>query len=146
MLRAENSTNIGDWIFQDILCCWGLIQEIVTDNSPPFIKAVEYLAKWYHIYYIMISRYNSRANGIIKRSHFDVRQALVKAYDRDISKWNRGAYSVCWAERMMTRRRMGCLLYYAATGATPLIPLDITEPTYLQPPPLSVLSTTDLIA
>ena len=45
MLRAENSTNIGDWIFQDILCCWGSIREIVTDNSAPFIKALDYLAK-----------------------------------------------------------------------------------------------------
>ena len=45
MLRAKNSMNIGDWIFKDILCHWGAIQKIVTDNSPPFIKAVEYLAK-----------------------------------------------------------------------------------------------------
>ena len=138
--------SIGDWIFQDILCHWGSIREIVTDNSAPFIKAVEYLAKWYHIYHITISGYNSRVNGIVERSHFGVRQALVKACDRDISKWNKGAYSVFWAERMMTRRRMGCSPYYAATGATPLIPLDIMEATYLQLPPLSVLLTMDLIA
>ena len=143
MLRAENSTSIGNWIFQDILCRWGSIRGIVTDNSPPFIKALDYLAKRYHIYHITISGYNSRANGIVERSNFDVRQPLVKACDGDISKWNRGAYSVFWAERMTTRRRMGCSLYYPATGATPLIPLDITEATYLQPPPLSVLSTTE---
>ena len=47
---------------------------------------------------------------------------------------------------MTMRRRMGCSPYYAVTGATPLIPLDITEATYLLLPPLSVLSTTDLIA
>jgi hypothetical protein len=41
---------------------------------------------------------------------------------------------------------MGCSPYFAATGTHPLIPLDITEATYLQPPPNSVLSTTDLIA
>src|SRR5215475_7121773 len=41
---------------------------------------------------------------------------------------------------------MGCSLYFAATGTHPLIPLDITKATYLQPPPTSVLSTTDLIA
>jgi len=61
-------------------------------------------------------------------------------------EWNRGAYSVFWAERMMTRRRMDCSPSYAATGATPLIPLDIMEATYLQPLPLSVLSTMDLIS
>jgi hypothetical protein len=40
---------------------------------------------------------------------------------------------------------MGCSPYYAATGTHPLIPLDITEATYLQPPPNSILSTTDLL-
>ena len=113
------------------------------DNSLPFIKALDYLAKRYHIYHIKISGYNSRANGIIERSHFDLRQALVKAFNRDISKWNRSAYLMFWAERMTMRRRMGCSLYYAATGAMPLIPLDITEATYLQPLPLSTM---DLIA
>jgi hypothetical protein len=40
---------------------------------------------------------------------------------------------------------MGCSPYFAATGAHPLIPLDIVEATYLQPPPESILTTTDLI-
>jgi hypothetical protein len=40
---------------------------------------------------------------------------------------------------------MGCSPYYAATGTHPLIPFDITEATYLQPPPDSILSTTDLL-
>jgi len=40
---------------------------------------------------------------------------------------------------------MGSLTYFAATGTHPLIPLDITEATYLQPPPDSVLSTTNLL-
>src|SRR6202041_1665716 len=41
---------------------------------------------------------------------------------------------------------MGCSPYFAATGAHPLIPMDISEATYLQVPPTSVLSTTGLIA
>ena len=85
-------------------------------------------------------------NGIIECSHFDVQQALVKAADGDETKWSRGAYSVFWAEWVTIRKRMGCSLYYGATGTQPLIPLDITKATYLQPPPESVLSLTDLIA
>ncbi|KAG6860212.1 hypothetical protein C0991_012181 [Blastosporella zonata] len=41
---------------------------------------------------------------------------------------------------------MGCSPYYAATGTHPLLPIDITEATFLQPPPKSLLSTTDLIS
>ena len=146
MLREENAVSIANWIYQDIICRWGALREIVTDNAAVFIAALAHLSKRYHINYIRISGYNSRANGIVERSHFDVRQALVKAADGDETKWSRGAYSVFWAERVTIRKRMGCSPYYGATGTQPLIPLDITEATYLQPPPESVLSSTDLIA
>ncbi|KAG6869816.1 hypothetical protein C0995_000353, partial [Termitomyces sp. Mi166 len=36
--------------------------------------------------------------------------------------------------------------YYAATGTHPLLPTDIVEATYLQPPPDTILTSTDLIS
>lgn len=124
MLRRETGKSIGDWIFQDILCRWGTLVEIVTDNGSPFLKALAYLEKQYKIRHIRISGYNSRAN-LAERPHFDVRQSLYKAVDGDQSKWHS---------------------YFAATGTHPLLPLDIAEATYLLPAPDSPLSTTDLIA
>jgi len=41
---------------------------------------------------------------------------------------------------------MGCSPYFAVTETHPLLPFDIVEASYMQPPPDSVLSTTDLIA
>jgi hypothetical protein len=146
MLRTETAKTLGDWIYEDILCRWGSLREIVTDNGRPFLTALEYLAKRYHINHIRISGYNSRANGLVERPHFDVRQSLFKAVDGIESRWSRATYSVFWAERVTIRRRMGCSPYFAATGCHPLLPLDIVEATYLQPPPSSILSTTDLIA
>ena len=32
-LRTETTKTIGDWIFEDILCRWGTLCEIVTDNG-----------------------------------------------------------------------------------------------------------------
>jgi Integrase zinc binding domain/RNase H-like domain found in reverse transcriptase len=145
-LRKESSTALGDWLFEDVLCRWGGLTEIVTDNGPPFVKAVNYLAKKYHIRHIRISGYNSRANGIVERPHFDVRQALFKAVDGDQAKWSRAVYSIFWADRVTIRRRMGCSPYFAVTGSHPILPLDIAEATYLLPPPTSTMTTTDLIA
>ena len=137
---------IGNWIFNDILCRWGALCEIVMDNGPAFIKALDYLGKRYHICHIRILGYNSRANGIVERTHFDVRQALFKACKGDQSKWHSVVTSVMWADRVTVRRRMGCSPYFAVTGTHPLLPLDIAEATYLLPPPDAPLSTTDLIA
>ena len=146
MLRKETAQALGDWIFQDILCRWGALVEIVSDNGKPFIAALGYIEKKYHIKHIRISGYNSRANGIVERSHFDVRQALFKAADGEQSKWSQVAYSAFWSERVTPRRRMGCSPYFAVTGTHPLLPFDIIEANYLLPPPGSLLTTTDLIA
>jgi hypothetical protein len=62
MLRREAAQAIGDWIFQNILCCWGTLLEIVTDNGTPFVKALAYLEKHHNIRHMRISGYNSCAN------------------------------------------------------------------------------------
>jgi hypothetical protein len=107
---------------------------------------MEYLSKRYHLNHICISSYNSRTNGMVERSHFDVRQSLFKVVDCDQKWWSLGVYSVFWAERVTPCKRMGCSPYFAITGAHPILPFDIAEATYLQPPPTSIMSTTDLIS
>src|ERR1700677_1107723 len=66
MLRLETAKTLGDWIFKDILCRWGSLREIVTDNGAPFLKALAYLSKRYHINHIRISSYNSCTNGMVE--------------------------------------------------------------------------------
>jgi hypothetical protein len=142
----ETTQAIGDWIFQDILCRWGTLVEIVSDNGKPFIAALAHLEKKYHIKHVRVSGYNSCANGIAERSHFDVRQALFKASDGVEHKWSQAAQSVFWSERVTPWKRMGCSPYFAVTGTHPLLPFDIVEANYLLPPPDSLISTTDLVA
>ncbi|KNZ73979.1 hypothetical protein J132_08873 [Termitomyces sp. J132] len=146
MLARENTKAIAKWLYKDVICQWGALSEIVTNNGPPILKAVTYLAKKYNLHHIRISGYNKRANGIVERPHFDVHQALFKVVDGDQSRWSTATYSVFWSERVTVRKQMGCSPYFATTGTHPLLPADIVEATYLQPPPNSLLSTTDLIA
>lgn len=146
MLRAETAKHIAEWLFQDVLCRWGTLVEIVSDNGGPFVKANAILQEKYHINHIRISGYNSRANGLVEKPHFDVRQALFKAADGDQSRWSQVAYSVFWADRITIRKRLGVSPYFVVTGTHPLLPLDIIEATYLLPPPTALMSTEDLIA
>ena len=46
-LRAETAHTLSEWIYQDVLCRWGTLSEIVTDNGPAFVKACEQLSKKY---------------------------------------------------------------------------------------------------
>ena len=100
MLCKESAKLLVTFILHNIIYRWGTLLEIVTDNGAPFIKALDYLVKHYHLWHIRISGYNSCANGIVEQSHFDVQQALFKACDGDQSKWPTVAYSVFWAKRV----------------------------------------------
>ena len=121
-------------------------RRIVTDNGSAILAASQHMAKKYNIRHIRISDYNSRANGIVERSHFDIRQALFKAADGDQAKWAQVMPYVFWADHVTVCCQMGCSPYVALTGTHPLLPFDIAEANYLLPPPDSILSTTDLIA
>jgi len=65
-LQKENEKTLGDFIFEDILCRWHGMAEIVTDNGPAFISAAGYLSKKYGIHHVKISLYNSQANGVVE--------------------------------------------------------------------------------
>ncbi|KNZ79489.1 hypothetical protein J132_09583 [Termitomyces sp. J132] len=40
--------------------------KIITENGPPILKAVTYLAKKYNLHHIQISGYNKCTNGIVE--------------------------------------------------------------------------------
>ena len=146
MVKNENFKSIAKFIHQNLLCRWGAIEIIVTDNAPQYLQAADYLSDKFHIYHIKITPYNSRAQGPIERRHFDVREALIKATDGDISRWPDIAASVFWAERVTIQKSTGYSPFYLAHGVEPLLPFDLAEATYLAPKMDSLMSTEDLIA
>lgn len=145
-LRKESAAAIGSWLFSDVICRWGCLRQIVSDNGAPMKAAVAWIEKKYGIKGITISGYNSKANGKIERPHWDVRQSLYKATGGDPSKWFWFFDHVMWADRITVRKTLGCSPFFLITGAEPVTPLDIQEATWLVEPPSGLLSTEDLIA
>ena len=119
--------------------------EIVSDNGAPVVKALSEFEEQYRVKHIRISGYSFRANSIVERPHFDVRQALYKASNGEESKWTGHTYLVFWSDRVTVRQKMGVLPHFAVTGAQPLLPSDIAESTSLHLTPLQILSTMELI-
>jgi hypothetical protein len=146
MLKTETGRTLGAFIFEEILCRWGGIEEIVTDNGPPFLAAVNWLSTKYHINHIRVSAYNSRANGLIERSHRTIRDSLVKACNGDITQWPSFAPHVFWADCVTTRKTMGHTPFFLAHGIEPLLPFDIVDATFLLPDIDGILSTDELLA
>jgi hypothetical protein len=78
MLKREMGRMLGAFLFKEILCQWGAIEEIISDNRTPFVAAVDWLAAKYSIQHIHISAYNSKANVLVERSHRTIQDSLVK--------------------------------------------------------------------
>jgi hypothetical protein len=142
----EKAKSIALWIYEDILCRWGGLRIIVTDNGESFKAAGKWIAQKWNIKHITISPYNSKANGTIERPHWDIRQMLYKATGAEnTNKWYWFLNSVLWADRISIRRRLGCSPYYMVTGTHPVLPLDAKEATWLSVIPIGIMTESDLI-
>jgi hypothetical protein len=143
---VETGRTIGAFIFEEILCRWGAVEQIVTDNGTAYVAALDWLAERYGIHHIRISPYNSQANGIIKRQHCTVRESIFKACDSDDSRWLTVTPFTFWADRATTRKSTGYSPFYMVHGVEPTLPFDLTQATFLVPNLTQPLSTQDLLA
>jgi hypothetical protein len=122
------------------------MEEIVMDNRAPFMKALEILGKRYKIFNIWISAYNSRANRIVKRAHWPVRESIMKAVDGVEAKWPSAFHSVFWSEQVTIQCSTGYSPYRIAHGVDPLFPFDLAKAMYLVHPLEDGMDTDELIA
>jgi hypothetical protein len=99
MLHKETTKTLQVFVFEELLCRWGPITEIVTNNVPAYRLTVNILAVKYGIHPIHISPYNSQANGIVKCRHHNVQEAIMKTCEGDDLRWYQVTHSVFWAER-----------------------------------------------
>ena len=145
-LAKDNTRSIAIFFRDQILYRYGAIPEVVTDNGPSLAGEFAKLAKEFNVKHIKISPYNSQANGIVERAHFNIREILVKACDGDISKWPRYLQAAVFADRITTRRATGYSPFYLLHGVHPMLPCDLTEATFLSPHFSKKMNTEDLLA
>lgn len=145
-LRKTSSQAIANFIFEELLCRYGAIGELVTDNGPETRDAVVILVQRYGIPHIRISAYNSKGNGVVERGHFTIRESLLKLCADKPSKWPELVAHAFWADRVTFRRATGFSPYRLLYGVDPVLPFDLAEATYLVSGFTAGLSSSDLLA
>jgi len=48
-LCTETGRTLGMFLFKEVLCRWGTVKEIVTDNGMPYVATLDWLADRYGI-------------------------------------------------------------------------------------------------
>ena len=100
ILTKEMGAAVGRFIFEDLLCRWDAVEEIITDNGVPIVAGLDWLTKKYHVTHIHISPYNKQANGIVEQSHCSIRESIIKACNGDVSCWPSVTPHAFWADRV----------------------------------------------
>ena len=145
-LREETGRSVGIWLFEDIICRWGCIIWIITDNGSVYRAAVAWLERKYGIKGIKISPYNSKANGVVERGHFIIREGIVKSCQGNINQWPSKVHHAFFADKCITRKSTGFSPYYLLYGVDPVLPFDLTEATFLVHGFHSGMKTEELLA
>ena len=91
-------------MWEDIILHYGCIGRIVTDNGPEFKGALSELLTKHNIPQVLISPYNSQANGVAEQGHFAIREALVKACEGNIHLWPDKLRAALFADNITVRR------------------------------------------
>ena len=144
-LCTETGRTIGAFIFEEILCRWGAVEEIVTDNGTAYIVALDWLADRYGIRHIHILAYNSQVNGIVKRQHRTICDTIIKACEGNLSRWTTFMPFAFWADQATTRKSTSFSPYYMVHGVEPILPFNLTLATFLVPNLTKPMSTEELI-
>ena len=130
-IARDRAKTIAKFFLNRIILRYGMVQEVITDNGPSFKKDFKKLLKNYGITQIKISPYNSQANGVVERGHFNIREALVKLCKDDLSQWPLMVSAACYADRITIRRATGFSPFYLLHGVHPLMPCDLADATFM---------------
>ena len=87
------------------------------------VKGIQMVCKKYRVPHITILPYNSQTDGLVKRRHQDICEALMKTVAGDERQWWKAAPVVFWAERLTTWTAMGYLPYYWLMALNLFFPL-----------------------
>ncbi|KZP17248.1 hypothetical protein FIBSPDRAFT_747428 [Athelia psychrophila] len=96
--------------------------------------------------HVRISAYNSRANGVVERGHFTIRESIVKACQHHMRYWHRKVPLAFFADRISVSRVTGYSAYYLLHGEHPILPLDLCDMSFLVHGFTSGMSSADLLA
>jgi hypothetical protein len=93
-LSATNLKQVAKFLWEDVICRHGIFKQLTVDKSPENKDVVEQLATDYGIKRVVISAYNSKTNGIIKRDYPPIVNTLAKMINGGEGNWIQNLYAV----------------------------------------------------
>lgn len=130
-LKNIKSKMLAQFFWEKIICVYGHIAYIVTDNESEVDSAFDLLIKQYEMYQVRKSAYNKFANRLVEQGHFTIREAIMKECGDYWQDWPKKVRHAFFADKITTHRSTGFSPFYLLYGTLPVLPFDLTEATFM---------------
>ena len=130
-LRNNNAESLARFFWEQVICRYGHVGQVVTDNGPEVQSAFAKLLQRYGIPQVRISAYNSRANGVVERGHYIIREAIVKSCQGKIKDWPNKVPLAFFADKITTSHVTEFSPYYLLYGVHLVLPIGPFEAIFL---------------
>ena len=148
-LRQVKAELLAKFFWEQIYCRYGAVGRVVTDNGKEVEAAFAILLHRMGIPQVRIAPYNKRANGVVERGHYILREAIVRSCEKDqfgqIRDWPDHVASAVFADRVTISSVTGYSPYYLLHGMDPILPFDLLESTFLVDGFHTGMTTTELL-
>ena len=141
-LRENTSANVAKFLREEIFTRWGLPFKMVVDGGPENRGLVTDLAAKYGVRRVVGSAYHPQGQGLIERGHKEIVGALRKM----TGNWVNNLPMALWADRVTVKRSTGETPLYLVCGKDPVLPVDLSVPTWQTLPWGEVRDTPTLLA
>jgi transposase InsO family protein len=141
-LRENTSANVAKFLKEEVFTRWGLPFKLIVDGGPENRGLVTELARLYGIRRVVGSAYHPQGQGLIERGHKEIVSALRKMK----GNWVDNLPMALWADRVTVKRTTQETPLYLISGKEPILPVDLSVPTWQALPWSEVRDTATLLA
>jgi len=144
-LREKTAPAVARFLWEDIICRFGLYGRMVVDGGTENKAMVKRLTERYGIRRIEISAYHPQANSV-ERGHQAIKDSLSKLANAGKGNWLKNLHACLWADRTTVRTTTGVSAFRFNYGYEPIMPIEEEVPGWSFLAWEDVKSTADLLA
>jgi hypothetical protein len=127
MLKSKRADIVADFLFQDVICRFGCVPQITSDNGGEFDGSFSILTKQYGIPLVKSTPYHPQGNGMVERGHRTWISSIWRLCGKKKYYWSQYFHPALWADRVTAKRTTGFSPYFLLYGKVPLFPFHITD-------------------
>jgi hypothetical protein len=126
-LRTKKAEEWVRFLFEHIVCRWGVGQMIVTDNGELQSTEAKSWAERFRLWITYTTSNHPESNGLVERGHQGLLKSIaasLQSYEVHESRWDEVFYATLWAMRITVNRVTGFTPFYMMYGQEAVVPME----------------------